>query len=79
MTEPTTSENWFKHPRKKHVIFVAGSWLAGMVLLGAASTDFFTAPANAKGNAMLLLLLVLPATWSLVEIVANYYRSRRPA
>jgi hypothetical protein len=48
----------------------------GIILLIAAWTDFFTVPA--KVNTMFLLLLVLPATWSMVRLVANY-RSRRPA
>ena len=77
MSQPNMSKNWYQQPAKKHVILFAGMWLVGMVLLSAASTDFFTAPAKAKSHAMLLLLLVLPATWSVVGIVANYLSKRR--
>ena len=72
------SANWYQHPTKKQVLLFAGLWLVGMGLLGAAATDFFTTPANAKSHGMFLLLLVLPATAALVRLVANY-RSRRPA
>ena len=78
MSQPNTSENWYQQPTKKHVILFAGMWLVGMVLLSAASTDFFTVPAKAKSHAAVLLLLVLPATWSMVRLVANYL-SRRQA
>ena len=71
-----TSENWYKHPAKRHVVLVLGLWVLSMLLLSAAATDFFSEPAKARNHAVFLLLLVLPATWSLVGIVVNY-RSQR--
>ena len=75
MSQPNTSENWYQQPAKKHVIWFVGMWLVGIILLIAAWTDFFTVPV--KVNTMFLLLLVLPATWSMVRLVANYLSRRR--
>ena len=77
MPKLNMSENWYKHPAKKHVILFVGMWVLGMLLLSAASTDFFSVPAKVQSHATFLLLLVMPATCSLVRLVANYFSQRQ--
>lgn len=66
--------NWVHNPTKTQLAISLTVYLISVVIMFAAMTNFFTEPLDLKVN-MVLLFLNIAVTFTMIEVVGNYFRN----
>ena len=64
--------NWVKNPNKKQVVVLSLIWLACLIPMLLAMTNFFTESPLVRRNGLVILLVTFP-TIILIRMIRNYF------